>query len=189
MASQSGHSSEEISAALGHIAYEATMCATSAIRCAEVEYGLRRGDGDDRNAYLESALLHARNLYEFLCTDGRNNDLRRRDFGPDWKPTGEQQEAAARLLGAAQVDLHKHLAHLTWERVERPEPPGWAPVNVAYCALTLTEAWMLHVDDADEHGPLAPTTLLVQQVTGARCLLEPLGASVTNLIRRDSAKP
>src|SRR4051812_7783720 len=69
---------EERRQALGHITYEANMCGHSVYRIVADRATL---DGVQRNAYLESALLHSRSLYEFLATrSSRDDDMRLIDF-------------------------------------------------------------------------------------------------------------
>ncbi|HMG26172.1 MAG TPA: hypothetical protein VKH36_05090 [Acidimicrobiia bacterium] len=71
-------------------------------------------------ACLESMLLHARNLGEFLI-EGRykTSDIHRSDFAPGWSPPNSP---AKRRLRDARPMLDRHLSHLSWERVEEGEP-------------------------------------------------------------------
>lgn len=74
------------------------------------------------NAVLESALLHARSLIEFMLDDARYADDMRPDaFYPGWPgPQGPVRDE----LDAERKLLHKHLVHLTWARAGS-EPAAW----------------------------------------------------------------
>jgi hypothetical protein len=91
---------------------------------------LRAGpvDGVSSNAYLESMLLHARALAEFLVLSrSRPSDIRRQDFTYEWTPA--PVGAVARLTDHVPT-LDRHLSHLTWECVETG-PPSWEYHQVA----------------------------------------------------------
>ena len=85
---------------------------------------LRRADetGQDHvaKACLESMLLHARNLSEFLI-EGRykSSDIHRSDFTPTWSPPNSP---AKKRLRDARSMMDRHLAHLSWDRVEVDVP-------------------------------------------------------------------
>jgi hypothetical protein len=66
------------------------------------------------NALLESTLLHARALIEFLLNIGhRPTDVTASTFLPGWEIEAEHRES----LDAPRKLLNKHLAHLTTDRV------------------------------------------------------------------------
>jgi hypothetical protein len=109
---------------------------------------LRAGpvDGVSSNAYLESMLLHARALAEFLVLSrSRPSDIRRQDFADEWSPT--PVEAVARLTDHVPT-LDRHLSHLTWERVETG-PPSWEYHQVADDVLMIAFAWLDHLNKRD----------------------------------------
>jgi hypothetical protein len=60
---------------------------------------LKRAGADDdpmaKNAYIDSAHLHARVLVDFLLGSGRGSDVLRTGFEPEWVP--KPTEAAQRL--------------------------------------------------------------------------------------------
>jgi hypothetical protein len=67
-----------------------------------------------RNALIESALVHLRNLDDFLgmtSRERRNDDVLAIDFTSDWEPS--------RILDPlSRQAINKHLQHLTYERVD-----------------------------------------------------------------------
>lgn len=139
---RSPRSSEELENGLDQVGYELRMMAhaTSILRCAQ-----QQEVGDSRmlqNALLESALLHVRSLIEFFIHDcKRPSDICRTDFAPDWEPA--PQDVAKRLRERQQM-LHRYLAHLTWERVDR-SAPAWEYPTVADDVLQVARAWSEHL--------------------------------------------
>lgn len=84
--------------------------------------------GELHNACLESLLLHARSLIDFLLLGkGSSGDLHRSDFIPMWAPVKGEE---TKRLRAAMPMLHRHLAHLTWERVDASEQE-WSYRHIA----------------------------------------------------------
>src|SRR5262245_4803477 len=65
------------------------------------------------NALLESTLLHARSLTDFLLNGGRSTDITGSTFSPGWEIKAEYKQD----LVDRKLLLDKHLAHLTPERV------------------------------------------------------------------------
>ena len=110
-------SEQDLQEAASHVGYEL-------VQLAAMPRARRRADeaGQDHvaQACLESMLLHARNLCEFLI-EGRykSSDIHRSDFTPRWSPPNSP--AKARLRNARPM-LDRHLAHLSWERVETGAP-------------------------------------------------------------------
>jgi hypothetical protein len=94
--------------ALGDIAYEIETMVRAALRF----YELDEGDGDRfaRNVYLESALLHARNLVEFIATPHGGDYMRPGDFAPGW------DYGPWAVLKKELGPLNHHLSHLSWKR-------------------------------------------------------------------------
>jgi hypothetical protein len=135
------------------------MAATAAL--------IRSGDGDPlrRSAYLESMLLHARALSEFVLGRGRNTDLSLDDFASAWEP--EPADAVARVRKGIDA-IDKRLAHLTWARVEQP-PVKWNFLAVADDLLVIAEGWARHL--AEEEPELG--RVFQAQVERARALLPP----------------
>lgn len=89
-----------------------------------------------QNAALESTLVSLRALNEFFTLGGRNDDIRAEQF-PNYK-------AREPFLSKDDCSLiHKHLAHLSWQRVKSESFQGWQPKRL------MTEAIlnMLHFLD------------------------------------------
>ena len=81
------------------------------------------GHEGGRVADLESGLLHARNLIEFL-TEWPGSKITAGEFLPAWKPL------PAKRFDHENRVLNNWLSHLTWLRVEEDQPvPGyeWNP--------------------------------------------------------------
>lgn len=110
------------SVAMGHVAYEVTQMTRAATL---IGPGVPTATDDQRtawNAALESALLHARALIEFMLDPKKHDDdIRPDDFYPGW--AGPPPAVRARLDAERKL-LHKHLSHLTWKRVS-DEPAAW----------------------------------------------------------------
>jgi hypothetical protein len=108
--------------AMSHVGYEATQMTRAATL---IGPGVPTSTDDQRfawNAALESALLHARALIDFML-DGKSHDddIRPGDFYPGW--SGPPPAVRTRLDRERKL-LHKHLVHLTWKRVAA-EPAAW----------------------------------------------------------------
>lgn len=94
-----------------HIDYELSMTAETSVRL------LTTPASAARDAFLESMLLHIRTLTDFFVyTNPRPwpTDMLRTEFAPEWTPP---EPEASRLLDKRDT-IHKHLAHLTWDRVD-----------------------------------------------------------------------
>lgn len=162
-------------AALTHLGYELEMCAAAACRLATST----ARDATEHNAYLESSLLHARNLYEFLVTgkkSARPDDLLRTDFASEDWSAREQSPPAVRRLATAYPDLHKHLSHLTWARVDDVAPPQWTPLQVAHDIAELVGSWAAHVRRHDRSGAGATARTLEAQARAVARTLADAGA-------------
>jgi hypothetical protein len=86
-------------------------------------------------ACLESMLLHARNLIEFVIEGRTGSDIHRSDYVQKWAP--EKSPATRRLRSDRQM-LDKALSHLSWERVK-----GGTPVHdPARIARDVVEEWV-----------------------------------------------
>ena len=66
------------------------------------------------NAVLESFLIHARTLIEFLSREGRGNAVRAPDFF-DGEPEGSYVPDVSPFLQTTKDRISTHLAHLTTE--------------------------------------------------------------------------
>jgi hypothetical protein len=90
-----------------HVAYEVGQMVGAAIRIDSAP------DDVTHNALLESTLLHARSLIDFLLNGGRKTDIRGSTLLPGWEIEAEHRQG----LEDRKLLLDKHLAHLTPERV------------------------------------------------------------------------
>lgn len=145
---------------LEHVGYELTMTAeTSAL--------LRWApDGVVHDALLESMLLHVRSLTDFFVYTSprpKPTDILRTDFAPEWTPP--QPEATRALAG--RDALHKHLAHLTWERVDDGKQ-SYA-LAAAQDIIVIADAWSRHLAvHAPALQPVLQKSVLDAQAAVAR---------------------
>lgn len=157
------HTAPDLHAAARVVGYELRMLAHTALRTAQTH---TMGADLDRNAYLESSLLHARQLADFLVHSkaGYPSDLRRTDFTPtDWKPG--PADAVERIKDAS-PRFDKSLAHLTWERVHN-DPPAWSFVQIARDLTAIADYWTAHLAQHDD----ALSTTLRPFVEAAQAVL------------------
>jgi hypothetical protein len=124
--------------------YELEACAACAVELEAHPDGSVVG-----NACLEAHLVHARALIEFLLETKRrpyDDDMLRTDFAPEWVPSPSDE--VARVM-ARKESINKHLAHLTWRRVEDVEPIDWTYQQMAQDVVAIAQAWADHVNDSD----------------------------------------
>src|SRR5690348_12523552 len=136
--------------AIRHVAHEVVWCAGGARGRVIAEAGVVVHD-DYRDMFLglafEACLLHARNLIEFLIPTVRKgshpDDVKAVELVDHWEcPPGP-----ARSFVESQLPLlDRHLAHLTWHRVENP--PDSAGLPYWKVAVTLVEL----MDDFASHA-------------------------------------
>lgn len=156
--------------ALGAVGFELRMMAHA------FDLLNRAGADDDpmaKNAYIDSAHLHARVLVDFLLGSGRGSDILRTDFVPEWVP--KPTEAAQRLNDNNRL-LHKYLAHLTWERVSH-DAPAWDYPGIATDVIDVAERWTDHLASTDRPmgETLRPHVILARQtLDGERPITPPL---------------
>lgn len=121
--------------AMGDITYEIETMVRAALSFYELDE--RDGDRLARNVYLESALLHARNLVEFIATPHSGDYMRPEDFAPGWdyRPWADLKKE----LGP----LSQHLSRLSWKR---QDPDSVAPSgNLFRQVLNGCEAFRNHL--------------------------------------------
>jgi hypothetical protein len=158
-------SREDRSTALSHVAYEVWMCADAASRVAR---NVAR-DLTEHNAYVEVVLLHARGLLEFLTRDGtRDDDMLRSEFAAPWSPSTLGERAAMKRLEDAKPDMDKHLAHLTWRRVDETDKHSWTYLQIAQDSITLARGWAKHLAAEEGDDPRGISVLLVNEVERAQ---------------------
>jgi len=122
----------QLTNAMHHVNYELDMMAFAAAR---LRYPL---DDLFRNAYLESMLLHARNLAAFLIwPDNNATSIRPVDFAPGW--SAGPAEACA-YLESQRDRINKHLAHLTWQRLS-DGTPSWEREKITSAVFSVAEEW------------------------------------------------
>jgi hypothetical protein len=108
--------SHELPALLHHWEYEAAMLRETGKRLV-ADGGLGTVE---RNALLESFILHARLLTEFYLDNPRKDDVVAMHFVADW---ADQQTAEAVAWLVDRVEQwHKWMAHLTATRVRQAKP-------------------------------------------------------------------
>jgi hypothetical protein len=140
------------------------------------------GQDHAAKACIESLLLHARNLSEFLI-EGRykTSDIHRSDFAPRWSPPNSP--AKSRLRNARRM-LDRNVSHLSWERVEVTEPHD-DPERIVDDMLEVMGAFVEHLEA--EANPAA--SWFDGQLQQARILLDDDGAGGAGVSYDVSAKP
>jgi hypothetical protein len=116
-------------------------------------------------ACLESALLHIRNLLDFLDR-GKPNYITVKDYLPNWSPP--KSKALNRLRSRRDL-LNAHLSHLTWDRVTRRneagQNPPWKLWRLADDILTVFTTFVARLQEVDAEmaewfsGPLASASI------------------------------
>ena len=106
---------EELKGALEHLKYEVWMLWS----LAHILAADNQGQGVIHNALLESFLIHARILTEFLY---RNKPLQDTILASQYFPSANNWESIrppkTELLKETEKDAHKQLAHLTYTRLQ-----------------------------------------------------------------------
>jgi hypothetical protein len=137
------HTDDDRAEALKNVYYELWMMAEASSR---IRSGGLAGDDVAANAFLEAMLLHARATTDFfVMTRGYQSDIRRTDFAPEWNP--EPIGAVARIRAYVGL-IDKHLAHLTWERLDSASP-AWDYYNIADDILAVADRWSVHLRSSD----------------------------------------
>jgi len=97
------------------------------------------------NAAIESGLIHARVLAEFLVPNDakkpRTTDMVPSEFVGGWTPDPPD---ASELLAQSGAALSQHLAHLTWHRVRTPGGAIDTPVIIE-AGVRVGFAWRDHL--------------------------------------------
>jgi len=117
---------EELKRALKYLGYEVGMMWS----LAHILAADNQGQGVIHNALVESFLIHARILIEFLYKNQPYKDTVRASqyFTSDspWKSIRPQKTD---LLKETEEDAHKYLAHLTYTRLQRKRK--WPCIKIA----------------------------------------------------------
>jgi hypothetical protein len=171
-------SREDLNQALIHLGYELETCVETvqALHAYEADGAIdaRARVGVDpriaRNALVEAHLLHTRALIEFLIDTKtpQPGDILRTQFATEWSP---QPDEAVRRLETFKRTISKHLAHLTWDRVDDIEPlPSQKYGAIARDIVAVARAWANHVAGRDHRNELAPiVNIQVSKAEGILC--------------------
>lgn len=109
----------------------------------------RPTNADVHNVLLEGVLLHSRNLIDFLGPwPHQKDDILPEDFVADWDTSLLQVSSATRTA------IHKHLAHLTWTRVDEGKVM-WEFPGVADAVFEAFGEFVEHCEA--NHAPQAGT--------------------------------
>jgi hypothetical protein len=140
-----GRSEEDLQAAARFVGAELVQLAAmpNALKAAE-----RNGDRHAANACLESMLLHARNLMEFLIEPSWAPDAHRTDFAPGWSLPNSA--ATKRLLDAREM-VDRHVSHLRWERV-KDDSPDREPGRLADDLVEVMGLFVEHLEAEDNRA-------------------------------------
>jgi hypothetical protein len=108
------HSDDDLKRISDNLAYEISMFS-------EMYKVLEKDEPEspERNACLESFLIHARNLRDFFYPKSRNqDDVLTSDFIPGWEDKAGKMGA---YLDANRERINKEIAHLTYTRNKETE--------------------------------------------------------------------
>ncbi len=105
-------------------------------------YSLRKKSREtfEHDAFLESFLIHARNLYDFLTktrSEARKNDVVAEDFfdeGSQWNPS-----ARIGFVEENRRRLDRSLAHLCYDRIDYQQQKRW--VRMDKVLIEFQDAW------------------------------------------------
>jgi hypothetical protein len=142
----------DLLAGIGHLGYEVTQMTWAAGRLrTQSSPAASVAEGAAQNAALESGLIHARSLIEFMLDEPRHDDdMRPDDFYPGW--VGPPAEVRTQLDAERKL-LHKHLVHLTWQRV-KDEPAAWDHEHTVRVIVDQLGAYADHVSTGAERGEI-----------------------------------
>jgi hypothetical protein len=101
----------------------------------------RSGDRRVANACLQSMLLHARNLMEFLIEPYWPSDIHRMDFAPEWSPPNIS--AKERLRDARPI-FDRQLSHLNWDLIDG-DAPDHDSERIAYDIVEVMGTFVEHL--------------------------------------------
>jgi hypothetical protein len=128
--------------ALGHFSYEVWMTAEA---LAALKVDREPLEGALANAFIESGIIHSRNLIEFLLFKSwRPDSMVPEDFTSTWEP---RPAGAVQRLRSSYPAMHAYVAHLSWERVDRklskPEV-----IEILEATLDVAFVWRDHLGTA-----------------------------------------
>lgn len=111
---------DELASLVGDVAYEVNQFTFSANRSSEIAMQMRHLTME-RNAHVESMLIHARCLVDFFNNHPRLDDLVASHYVSDWSPEEDGGEALAWLEDNLGRFIDKRVAHLTAHRQRVPK--------------------------------------------------------------------
>lgn len=119
MAANEPPTEDELPQLVEDLAYEVRQFGFSAQRSNEITDQLFRLSME-RNAHVESMLIHARCLVDFFLNEPRKDDVVASHYVPDWSPEKDGGEALAWLEASLGTFIDKRVAHLTAYRRRVP---------------------------------------------------------------------
>jgi len=160
-----GRTEQELQHASVHVKYELDMLAATV---SFLSKGLGETNQHTWNAYLESFVLHLRNLIDFLYPPNRRNarnadDILADDYVKDVTSWNADRPAKTDLLRDAETKVNKQVAHLTYSRLRADKNWMWAAIladleKVVICFFNhlppSRAAWFA---GAESQGPAGPT--------------------------------
>lgn len=108
-------SADELPALVGDVVYEVNQLHFSAHRSDEIAMQIDLLNRE-RNAHIESMLIHARCLVDFFNDKPRKDDVVVSMYIPDWSPESDGGEDLAWLEDNLGRFIDKRVAHLTAHR-------------------------------------------------------------------------
>ena len=143
-------SKDELRKASDHLNYEIWMldCMATALAL-----GLA-GDGRMKNSFLESFVIHARALLQFLYAEApRADDVIAEDFFEDPLGWHTSRPAMTPLLSTVRRRVGKEAAHLTYARqAVNPDDKPWEFLSIARDLQQVVESF-LRIAPQDLLGP------------------------------------
>lgn len=143
-------STVELRQASGKLTYELNMLFGCLIELRKIGRPQEDREGVVYNAFIHAFLIQVRNMRAFLyAVDPRPNDIIAEDFfdsATEWT-TRRPGETKISVFNdnALLRKIHRHLAHLTWDRVEK-EKPTWPLGAIAQELSDITCAFAALVD-------------------------------------------
>jgi hypothetical protein len=151
----------ELPDGIATIGYELDMFVCSAAMASQLP-----PIGFETNAFIESALIHARGLAFFFAGSKDSDDIHWSNFTPKWtrSPSG-----SITFLGVVRRPLNKYLAHPTWTRI-RDGKRTWDLAELVDHVLEVARSW---ADALDSEQPALGRVFRTGHLEKAERLLSP----------------